>query len=99
MNMKRAVRNYIKRWECRGYSDGIPDEVPYRIMWLRRAPSYKAICLAILRNNPGDLGANLPVSAWYSELKRIELTGTTTTKADQAGRLKQRWLDFIGRKP
>lgn len=42
-------------------------------MWLRKAPSYKAIALAILKNDMTDLGFTPPVSAWYSELKRIEI--------------------------
>ena len=73
MSTKQKVEQYIKAWESRGYSDGIPDEVPARLMWLRKAPSYKAIALAILKNDMTDLGYTPPVSAWYSELKRIEI--------------------------
>jgi predicted phosphoadenosine phosphosulfate sulfurtransferase len=42
-------------------------------MALRKAPSYKAIALAILKNDITDLGFTPPASAWYSELKRIEI--------------------------
>ena len=94
MNMKYRVLKYIMTWKGRGYSDGIPDEVPHRLMWLRKAPSHKAICLAILRNNMSDLGDTLPVSAWYSALKRIELTERGVIDSDQEGRLRQRYLDF-----
>jgi predicted phosphoadenosine phosphosulfate sulfurtransferase len=65
--------HYIETWENRGYCDGIPDEVPARLMQLRKAPSYKAVAIAILKNDLTDLGYSPPVSAWYSELKRIEI--------------------------
>ena len=67
------MEEYLKTWQRRGYSDGIPDEVPARLMSLRKAPSYKAIALAILKNDITDLGFTPPASAWYSELKRIEI--------------------------
>lgn len=35
----------------RCYSTDIPDEVPKKVMQSGRAPSYKAIALAILRND------------------------------------------------
>lgn len=75
MSTSEKVEQYIKAWEARGYSEGIPDEVPTRLMWLRKAPSYKAIALALLKNDITDLGFTPPVSAWYSELKRIEIEG------------------------
>ena len=71
--MRRAVKKYVSTWEARGYSDGIPDEVPHRLMVLNKAPSYKAIVKAILRNDITELGASRPFSPWYSELKRIEI--------------------------
>jgi len=92
--MKQHAENYIEAWKRRGYSDDIPDEVPQRLMWLRKAPSYKAVCLAILKNSPGDLNARLVVSAWYSELKRVELTARGALDADQEGRLRQRYFDY-----
>lgn len=64
---------YITTWEAKGYSDGIPDEVPSRLMQLRKAPSYKAIALAILKNDITDLGFSPSFSAWYFELKRVEI--------------------------
>jgi predicted phosphoadenosine phosphosulfate sulfurtransferase len=42
-------------------------------MQLRKAPSYKAIALAILKNDMTDLGFSPPFSAWYFELKRVEI--------------------------
>lgn len=41
----------MKTWESRCYVDGIPDEVPNGLYKAMRAPSYKAIAMAILRND------------------------------------------------
>ena len=46
----RRVTDHIATWERRCYFDGIPDFVPIGVMGKsNRAPSYKAIALAILR--------------------------------------------------
>lgn len=45
------VNQYIKIWEKRCYKDGIPENVPYRLMKAKKAPSYKAIALCILNND------------------------------------------------
>jgi hypothetical protein len=42
-------------------------------MVLRKAPSYKAIVQAILRNDMTELGFSKPFSPWYSEIKRVEI--------------------------
>lgn len=42
---------FITTWEARCYLQGIPDEVPAKVAKAMRAPSYKAIALAILRND------------------------------------------------
>jgi predicted phosphoadenosine phosphosulfate sulfurtransferase len=47
---KRAM-DYIQTWEVRCYVEGIPDELQDGVMKSCRAPSYKAIALAILRND------------------------------------------------
>ena len=47
----QRVEDYIKKWEGRCYSDGIPDIVPDGVMKSMRAPSYKAIAIAILKND------------------------------------------------
>lgn len=49
--MSKKADQYIKTWMDRGYAGDIPDEVPAELMALQVAPSYKAICLAILRND------------------------------------------------
>ncbi len=45
------IRYYIRAWKARGYPDGLPDEVPEVLMAELMAPSYRAICLAILKND------------------------------------------------
>lgn len=73
--MRRKIGRYLKTWEARDYARGIPDEVPHELMVLQLAPSYKAICMAILRNDHPmkSLGFSPDESPWYSELKRIEI--------------------------
>ena len=67
----QRVEQYIQTWRRQGYLTDIPDEVPSEVMGY--APSYKAIAMAILRNDLQSLGFTAKVSAWYSELKRIEI--------------------------
>lgn len=38
-------------WMERGYQDGIPDEVEYEIEAARKAPSWRRVCKALLRND------------------------------------------------
>ena len=69
--LTEKVSAYEKTWESRCYSGGIPDEVPYKVMMSNRAPSYKAIAIAILKNDDHltSLGFAAPQSSWYSVLK------------------------------
>lgn len=71
--MTGKIKKYIKTWEKRCYSDGIPDEVPVEIADM--VPSYKRIAIAILKNDfpLKSLGFNPPVSEYYGILKRIEI--------------------------
>jgi predicted phosphoadenosine phosphosulfate sulfurtransferase len=73
--MDKKIQRYIDTWKSRGYSVDIPDEVPEKIMQLCLAPSYKAICLAILSNDHSlsSLGFSPKKSEWYSVLKKIEI--------------------------
>lgn len=73
--MINNIISYLNLWTKRGYPDGIPDEVPIRLNQLNKAPSYKAICIAILNNDVAlqKLGMNVKKSKYYHELKRIEL--------------------------
>ena len=72
---RKKIKTYIRKWKKMGYPNDIPDEVPYELMDLWLAPSYKAICIAILKNDHHltSLGFSAPKSKWYGILKQIEL--------------------------
>lgn len=68
------IGQYEQRWSRQGYAAGIPDEVPDQLMHECLAPSYKQLAIAIMKNDHAlsSLGFSVPVSPWYSVLKRIE---------------------------
>jgi hypothetical protein len=70
--MKREIEQYIKMWEARCYKNGIPDDVPKEIF--DRAPSYKAIAIAILKNDLSVIGVEKKPCLVYIALKRIEIS-------------------------
>lgn len=74
--MKTKIKNFVSTWEKRCYSNGIPDEAPKRLEQLNKVPSYRMICLAILRNDYPlkTLGFEPTKSKYYHELKRIEIS-------------------------
>lgn len=45
------VSEYIKTWQRRCYSDGIPQEVPHKVAASGRAPSWRAVAIALLQND------------------------------------------------
>ena len=49
--MRKRIEQYVSEWRLRGYSMDIPDEVPAALMAEDLAPSYKAIAIAILKND------------------------------------------------
>jgi predicted phosphoadenosine phosphosulfate sulfurtransferase len=49
--MKKKIQNYINKWEKRCYKEGIPDEAPSRLEQLNKVPSYRQICIAIMKND------------------------------------------------
>jgi predicted phosphoadenosine phosphosulfate sulfurtransferase len=69
------ARRYIRYWKERGYEKGIPEEVPNLLMKKGLAPSYKALCFALLKNDMPLLSLGFPpaYSEWYGTFKRIEL--------------------------
>ena len=69
------IKKYIKTWSERGYPNDIPDEIPDGLMQTGLAPSYKAICHALLKNDMHltSLGFSQPKSFWYSAIKRVEI--------------------------
>ena len=93
--MRKRIESYIKTWEQRCYSDGIPDEVPIEIS--RLVPSYRKICFAIMRNDTQleTLGFTREKCKLYSDLKRIELRARGVIKDDPQLKLFDIWQMFI----
>lgn len=75
--MKEEIINYIKTWEKRCYSDGIPDEAPNELEIRNKVPSYRRICKAILKNDYSlkTLGFQPKKSKYYDFYKKIEIEG------------------------
>jgi predicted phosphoadenosine phosphosulfate sulfurtransferase len=73
--MQSKILEYVKKWRGRGYFEDIPDEVPTALTQMGLAPSWKAIAIAILKNDHSmkSLGFEAGYSPWYSELKRVEI--------------------------
>ena len=82
--MYNRIRRYIEEWEKRCYANGIPDEVPVRLEQLNKAPSYKQICMSILKNDNSLqlLGFSKPKCEVYNELKKQELIERGVIKPD-----------------
>jgi len=51
LTLTQKVKAYVNTWEARCYKQGVPDEVPAKLAAANRAPSYKAIAMAILKND------------------------------------------------
>jgi predicted phosphoadenosine phosphosulfate sulfurtransferase len=83
MQTATKIGQYIRKWKAQGYPDDIPDEVPQVLANQNLAPSYKAICIALLRNdhNLESLGFSPKKSHWYSAIKRVELAERARLKA------------------
>jgi predicted phosphoadenosine phosphosulfate sulfurtransferase len=75
-NLTSKIKAYSQLWEDRCYSDGIPDEVPEKLAKSLRVPSWKAIAIAILRND--------------HQLKTLGFSGTHTDWAEALKREKER---------
>ena len=71
----KRVNKYVVEWQSRCYSSGIPEEVPSELASRNLAPSYKAIAIALLKNDMQlrALGFCSKKSDWYGVLKREEL--------------------------
>lgn len=73
--MRSKIAAYIATWTMRGYRDGIPDEADAVLEALNKAPSYRMICRAIMKNDVAllSLGQSREPCALYGVLKRQEL--------------------------
>ncbi len=67
----KAAKEYIKKWRQRGYERDIPHECPQELSSRGLAPSYKAICLAILQNDI-RLKSISPKPDWRKEIKQTQ---------------------------
>lgn len=73
--MKEKIASYISAWKRKGYANGIPDEADPRLEAMCKAPSYRAICRAILRNDVSlsTLGFQRHQCDAYMAIKSIEI--------------------------
>ena len=69
--MREKIEAYIRDWENKCYYNGIPDDAPNEIF--DKVPSYRKICIAILKNDLRPLGFTPKQSKYYGMFKRIEL--------------------------
>ena len=69
-------------WESKCYLNGIPEEAPIRLEQLNKVPSYRRICIAIMKNDYQlkTLGLESEKSVFYSDLKYIELLNKNKIK-------------------
>ncbi len=76
MGAKDKIKKYIETWINKGYEGGIPDEAPSVLEKRGVVPSYRMICIAIMRNpnNLESLGIKRTKCKIYSDLKRIEIS-------------------------
>jgi len=88
--MKAKILNYIKVWEKRCYSNGIPDEAPDRLEYLNKVPSYRKIAIAIIKNDYSleTLGFSKNKSYIYSQIKYNELLERGVIKKSKQLKLK-----------
>jgi predicted phosphoadenosine phosphosulfate sulfurtransferase len=73
-NFKTKIKKHINVWESR-LPNGIPDECHSDIERNKLYPSYKQICIAIMKNDYAlkTLGYDSVKCLVYDELKKIEL--------------------------
>lgn len=84
--MRRKINQYIKKWESRGYPSGIPDEAPSRLEDLGKVPSYRLICIALMKNDRQleTLGYSRVPCSTYMEIKRQELLANAVAPPEMA---------------
>ena len=84
MGAKNKIERYIKQWEQKGYSNGIPDDAPSELEKRGLVPSYRMICITLMRNpyNLEKLGIAREKCKIYSDLKRAELIRKGKLKND-----------------
>lgn len=75
MDAKSKIKEYVRKWESKGYPEGIPDEAPFCLEKKGVVPSYRMICIALMKNhnNLESLGIPRKKSRIYHEIKREEI--------------------------
>jgi predicted phosphoadenosine phosphosulfate sulfurtransferase len=75
MGTRKIIELYIKKWEKRCYTEGIPDEAPFELENHGIVPSYRLICIALMKNpnNLEKLGIARTKCSLYNDIKRIEI--------------------------
>ena len=80
MGTKSKVFKYIDNWKKKGYPDGIPDEAPFQLEKRGIVPSYRMICITLMKNpnNLEALGYAREKCNIYQEIKREEIYNRDT---------------------
>lgn len=80
--MKKEIEIYVEDWKNKCYSNGIPDEAPSRLESLNKVPSYRQICLAILKNDfqLKTLGKSRKRNLLYEKIKYNQLLSENKIK-------------------
>lgn len=72
--IESKIVSYVETWEKRCYPGGIPDDIPHTLAASGRVPSYRAIAMAILRNDHAlkSLGFSGKHSEYFDMLRSEE---------------------------
>ena len=60
-------------WKNKGYPNGLPDEVDYRLEQARKAPSWRRVCKSLLRNDYWCKGLGFSQQSSAGYVKYLEL--------------------------
>jgi len=76
-------RDWMRRWQKRGYWDGIPDEAPKDLEQKYWAPSWRRLCKVLLRNDwwCKGLGLTQPKSDAYGRYMEMKKAKKARAKA------------------
>lgn len=85
-HMRQKIDEYVAGWITRGYPEGIPDEADPVLESMNKAPSFRAICKAIMKNDVAllSLGYTREPCDAYMALKRAELITRGVIRLDVA---------------
>lgn len=86
--MRAKLEEYVATWMQRGYPGGIPDEADPVLESMNKAPSFRAICKAIMKNDVAllSLGYTREPCEAYGILKRAELIERGVIRPEEPSR-------------